>query len=181
MPLFQDCFKILSIGGAILRTSYSLAALLFNHVVDLNCVSLYIFGFQHKQYANSYKELTFFPTFILVIFILFISFFLYHVTQCCEKIRRNLLRIKSVSSKAAFYKRLTTYSVSMSLRWFSKSSLNVPKSPATKDLTIASALVVTYPGTFWSPGTTMPMIVYSLFSLSITRMTAFQCSISMPV
>ena len=101
--------------------------------------------------------------------------------QRCEKIRRNLLRIKPVSSKAAFYKRLTTYSVSMSLRWFSKSSLNVPKSPAIKDLTIASALVVTYPGTFWSPGTTMSMIVYSLFSLSIARMTAFQCSVSMPV
>ena len=69
----------------------------------------------------------------------------------------------------------------MSLRWFSKSSLNVSKSPATKHLTIASALVVAYPGTFWSPGTTISMIGYSLFFLSITRMTAFQCSISMPV
>ena len=85
----------------------------------------------------------------------------------------------------------------MVFRWFSSTSLTVPKVPPTIGLTVAltshnfctcnlkSWYLVIFSSSFilmfWSPETAMSMILHSLFSLSITAISGFQCSISLSV
>ena len=84
----------------------------------------------------------------------------------------------------------------MVFRWFSSSSLIVPKAPTTIGLTVAltsqnfwtcnlkSWYLVIFSSSFtlmfWSPRTAMSMILHSLFYLSMTTISGFRCSISLP-
>ena len=85
----------------------------------------------------------------------------------------------------------------MAFRWFSSSSLTVPKALTTIGITVAlishnfctcnlkswylaifsSSLTLM----FWPPGTVMAMILHSFFSLSVTTISGLRCSISLSV
>ena len=109
-----------------------------------------------------------------------------------SEISRTLLKMKAVPSNAAFCKQLITMGIPMVFRWFSSSSLIVPKAPTTIGLTVAltsqnfwtcnlkSWYLVIFSSSFtlmfWSPGTAMSMILHSLFSLSMTTIKGFSFS-----
>ena len=112
-----------------------------------------------------------------------------------SEMSRNLVRMKAVPDNAAFCKQLITMGVPTVFRWFSSSSLNVPKAPTTIGITAAltshnfcacnlkSWYLVVFSSSFtlmfWSPGTPMSMILHSLFSLSMTTIPDLWCSISL--
>ena len=107
------------------------------------------------------------------------------------------LRIKAVPSNKAFCKQLITMSIPMVFRWFSSSSLTVPKAPTTIGVTVdltshifslcnlKSWYLVIFSSSFtlmfWSPRTAMSMILNSLFSLSMTTISGLRSSISSSV
>ena len=84
----------------------------------------------------------------------------------------------------------------MVFRWFSSSSLIIPKAPTTIGITVALRshhfwtcnlkfcyLMIfssSFTLMFWSPRTAMSMILHSLFYLSMTTISGFRCSISLP-
>ena len=85
----------------------------------------------------------------------------------------------------------------MVFRLFSSSSLTIPKTPATIGVIVALTshnfstcnlkfwylviFSISFNLMFWSPGTAMLMILHSLFPLSMTTISGFQCSISLSV
>ena len=108
-----------------------------------------------------------------------------------------LVRMKVVPNNAAFCKQLVTMSLSNFFRWFSSSSLTIPKAPTTIGITIALTshnscncnlkswyLVIissSFTLMFWSPGTAMSMILHFLFFLSMTTRSGLLSSISVSV
>ena len=54
-----------------------------------------------------------------------------------SEMSRTLLRMKAFPSNAAFCKQLITMAIPMVFRWFSSSSLTVPKAPTTIGITVA--------------------------------------------
>ena len=108
-----------------------------------------------------------------------------------------LLRMSAVLSNGAFCKQLITMGIPMVFKWFSGSSLTIPKAPATIGITVAltshnfctcnlnSWYLVIFSSfftlMFWSPGTAMSMILHSLFSLLMTTISGLPCSISLSV
>ena len=108
-----------------------------------------------------------------------------------------LVRMKVVPNNAAFCKQLVTMSLSNFFRWFSSSSLTIPKAPTIIGITIALTshnscncnlkswyLVIissSFTLMFWSPGTAMSMILHFLFFLSMTTRSGLLCSISLSV
>ena len=107
---------------------------------------------------------------------------------------RTLLRMKAVPSNAAFCKQLKTMGIQTMFRWFSISSLTVPKAPTAIGITVALTshnfwFCNLKPGIWWfflAPSLwcfdlQMSTIFHSLFSLSITAISFLRCSISLSV
>ena len=112
-----------------------------------------------------------------------------------SELSRTLLRMKAVPSNAASCKQLITINIAMVFRCFSSSSLTVPKAPTTIGVIVVltshnfytcnlkSCYLVIFSSSFTfmfcSPGTAMPMILHSLFCLSVTTVSGLWCSISL--
>ena len=102
---------------------------------------------------------------------------------------RTLLRVKAVPSNDVFCKQPITMGILIVFRWFSSSSLTVPKVPTTIGIIVALTshnfcacnlkslyLVIFFSSftlMFWSQGTAMSILLHSPFSLSMTTILTF--------
>ena len=114
-----------------------------------------------------------------------------------SEVSETLLRMKAVPSNAAFCMQRITMGIPMVFRWFSSSSLTVPKAPNTIGITVAltfhnfctcnlkSWYFVIFSSSFtlmfWSPGTAISMILHSISSLSMNTISGLRCSIYLSV